>query len=83
MAFFKACQDVVKEDVMKTMEDFYKKGFLDEGSNATFISLILKRGAASIMDFRPISLVGSIYKIISKTLTNHMKGVLTTIIAPN
>lgn len=39
------------------------RGFLDTGSNATFISLIPeKEGADCLLDFRPISLVGSTYK---------------------
>lgn len=35
-----------------------------------------KDGATSIEDFRPTSLVGSIYKIISKMLSNRLKKVL-------
>jgi DNA replicative helicase MCM subunit Mcm2 (Cdc46/Mcm family) len=35
--------------------------------NSTFISLIPKiQGAKEVKDFRPISLVGGVYKIISK-----------------
>lgn len=33
--------------------------------------------------FRPISLVGSIYKIISKTLTGRVREVLTSVIYLN
>lgn len=62
MAFFKACWEVVKKDIMDTMHNFYQESFLDKGSNATFISLIPKlEHAYKISDFRPISLVGSIY----------------------
>lgn len=54
------------------------------GSNATFISLIPKfEGANKISDFRPISLVGSIYKIISKTLSCRLKKALKKVISPN
>lgn len=69
---------------MATMEDFHKEAFLDKGSNTTFICLIPKKeGADLIKDFRPISLVGSMYEIISKVLGFHLKEVIKNIISPN
>jgi hypothetical protein len=42
--------------------------------NATFVSLIPKKAVAmDIEDFRPISLVGGVYKIISKVLAIRLK----------
>jgi hypothetical protein len=50
--------------------------------NSTFISLIPKVfGAAKLKDFRPISLVSGIYKIISKVLANRLRLVLSRIIS--
>ena len=50
--------------------------------NATFIALIPKKiDASNIRDFRPISLVGSLYKILSKVLANHLKLVLDQLIS--
>lgn len=84
MAFFKQCWEVVKNDLMDTLNNFHDEAFLDLGSNATFISLIPKfEGANKISDFRPISLVGSIYKIISKTLSCRLKEALKEVISPN
>ena len=46
-------------------------------NDATFIALIPKKNDASnIRDFQPISLVGSVYKILSKVLANRLRVVL-------
>lgn len=48
----------------------------------TYIALIPKReGADQLSDFRPVSLVGSIYKIISKCLAQRLKEVLLVLIS--
>lgn len=50
--------------------------------NASFIVTIPKKeGVASIGDYRPISVVESIYKIISKVLSNRFKKVLDEILS--
>lgn len=82
IAFYKACWETVRDDLVKVVQDFYERGFLDKGSNATFISLIPKKeGVASLSDFRPVSLIGNTYKIISKCLSLRLKYVLPTIIS--
>ena len=49
--------------------------------NATFISLIPKKSdATKVRDFRPISLIGGVYKIIAKVLANRLKMVLADIV---
>lgn len=54
---------------------------MDRGSNATYISLIPKKeDAQRISNFRPISLVGSTYKIISKYLAIRLLQVLPGIV---
>jgi hypothetical protein len=52
--------------------------------NATFFTLIPKKhGADEIKDFRPISLVGGMYKIIVKLLAIRLSVVLGKIIFPS
>lgn len=66
----------MKGDIILMAEDFYQNNFLDKVNNATFLSLIPKKsGAEQIQDFIPISLVGSIYKILAKLLANSLKCV--------
>ncbi|KAK2637643.1 hypothetical protein Ddye_025438 [Dipteronia dyeriana] len=49
--------------------------------NATFIALIPKiRNPVSLNDYRPISLVSSLYKLLAKVLAVHLKKVMNSII---
>ncbi|GKA55504.1 hypothetical protein Tco_0754576 [Tanacetum coccineum] len=52
-------------------------GEFPKGSNSSFIALIPKTCDANMVkDFRPISLIGSMYKIIAKILANRLVLVL-------
>jgi hypothetical protein len=67
---------------MAVFSDFHARGKFEKSLNSTFISLIPKvPGATEFKDFRPISLVSGIYKIISKVLANRLKLVLSRIIS--
>ncbi|GKA62362.1 RNA-directed DNA polymerase, eukaryota, reverse transcriptase zinc-binding domain protein [Tanacetum coccineum] len=58
------------------------RGILVEGSNSSFITLIPKTQEAKMMkDFRPITLIGSLYKIIAKILANRLVVVLEDLVS--
>lgn len=62
---------------MKVFEEFYEKGVLSGMVNETYICLILiKKESSRFRDFRPISLVSSIYKIVAKVLALMLQAVL-------
>jgi len=63
----------VKEKVMGFSADSHRNGVFEKILNATFISLIPKVGAVDLKDFRPISLVGSMYKILAKVLASRLR----------
>nr|GEY90244.1 RNA-directed DNA polymerase, eukaryota [Tanacetum cinerariifolium] len=59
-----------------------KRAIWDCGGNSSFIALIPKsQNANMVKDFRPISLIGSLYKIIAKILANCLVGVLEDIVS--
>lgn len=64
------------EFMMEFMEDFFRGGKLGKGIKYSFVMLIPKVANPRVVgEFRPISLVGSIYKVISKLLSNRLKMV--------
>jgi len=82
MAFFQKCWEIVKNDLMAVFAEFHNRGQFEKSLNATFVSLIPKKTCAmDVKDFRPISLVRGMYKIISKVLSNRFKLVLGKIIS--
>jgi hypothetical protein len=72
----------LKGDIMRFISEFHRNGKLTRGLNATFIALIPKVDSPQrLNDFRPISLVGSLYKILAKVLANRLRLVIGSVIS--
>lgn len=57
-------------DLYGLMSDFFISGKLEKSINSSFTTLILKvENPNEISNFRPICLVSSLYKIVSKVLS--------------
>nr|GEW87278.1 RNA-directed DNA polymerase, eukaryota, reverse transcriptase zinc-binding domain protein [Tanacetum cinerariifolium] len=71
----------IENDVYEAVTYFFTNGVIPKGCNSSFISLIPKTpGANMVKDFRPISLIGCMYKIIVKILMNRLVGVIGDIV---
>ena len=82
LAFFQQCWSVVRNDVLAVCQEFHEHCQFERSLNATFVALIPnKHGANEIKDFRPLSLVGGMYKIIAKLLANRLSAMLGKIIS--
>ena len=67
---------------MEVFSDFHTRGKFKKSLNATFIALIPKKlGALNLKDFRPISIVSGVYKIIAKVLANRIRKIVEKIIS--
>ena len=77
IAVFQNCWDVFKEDLVRVFAEFHRSGIINQSTNASFIVLLPKKSLTKkISDFRPISLITSLYKIIAKVLSGRLRGVL-------
>ena len=69
---------------MRMFAEFFSSGRFVASLNATFIGLIPKKAnAENIRDFRPISLVGCIYKLLSKVLARRLRSIIANLISEN
>ncbi|WKA03325.1 hypothetical protein VitviT2T_021440 [Vitis vinifera] len=77
IAVFQDCWDVIKEDLVRVFDEFHRSGIINQSTNASFIVLLPKKSMAKkLSDYRPISLITSLYKIIAKVLAGRLRGVL-------
>ena len=71
--FLKKCWDIIKSDFYKLCEEFYN-GELDlQSINNSYITLVPKiSNPESINDYRPISLLNSSIKLLTKILADRL-----------
>lgn len=64
---------MLKEDAIYFLDDFHVTGKFTRGANASFIALIPKiRDPKWWGDYRPISLVGCMYNVVSYILARRL-----------
>nr|GEX62448.1 cysteine-rich receptor-like protein kinase [Tanacetum cinerariifolium] len=82
--FIKTFWEIIKVDFWNCIRHFESTGELANGCNLSFIVLIPKKlDPIGFSDYRPISLIGCVYKVISKLLASRLASVIGSIIGPN
>jgi hypothetical protein len=83
--FYKVCWNIVKSDIMAVVSAVWCRRFGNFWKlNTAFITMVPKKdGAEQVKDFRPISLVHSIAKLITKILANRLAPRLNELVSPN
>ncbi|KAJ9677520.1 hypothetical protein PVL29_022489 [Vitis rotundifolia] len=82
MAFWHFSWDFTKAEIIAFFSDFFRFGTFQRSLNSTFLVLIPKKGGAEeLKDFRPISLVGSLYKLLAKVLANRLKQAVGEVVS--
>nr|CAN68550.1 hypothetical protein VITISV_027787 [Vitis vinifera] len=84
VAFWQFCWEFVKEEIVDVFKEFFEEKSFSKSLNSTFLVLIPKKGGVEDLgDFRPISLLGGVYKLLAKVLANRIKGVLDKVVSPD
>lgn len=83
-SFFKARWETLGPEVISAVKNFFATNFLPATTNATILTPVPKfPGATKISDYRPISCLNTIYKVISRILVKKLKPTLSTLILPS
>nr|GEV14518.1 hypothetical protein [Tanacetum cinerariifolium] len=83
-AFFKESWDIIADDFVAAVCEFFTNGKLLRKLNHTIIALVPKVSSPSrINDYRPISCCNVMFKCISKIIANRIKESLKVLISPN
>jgi mannosylglycoprotein endo-beta-mannosidase len=84
MEFFHECEKEIAPDLLQAFTAMLNEGETSEYINKGVITLIPKSGDhARLHNWRPITLLGSAYKILAKVLAGRLQAVLPNIIRPN
>ena len=79
--FFQGFYDLVKEDLLKAVQESQRAEKVLGALNSTFLALIPKKqNPSSFEEFRPISCCNMVYKIIAKIIAQMLKPILSNII---
>ena len=66
LAFWKNCWEFVKKNILEMFKEFYEQNVFLKSLNNTFLVLLPKKGGAEDLgDFKPISLLGGLYKLLA------------------
>ncbi|WZZ48529.1 hypothetical protein YC2023_048636 [Brassica napus] len=74
--FYKSAWSIVGAEVTGSIQHFFFSSFMPATTNSTILSLVPKHnGASLITDFRPISCLNTVYKVVSRLLRNGTKRI--------
>lgn len=81
--FVKNAWEIIKEDIYEIVQELWNSAWLPRGCNTAYIARISKvANLTSFKEYRPISMVGCIYKIIVKLMARRIQKVMSSLIGP-
>ncbi|GJR39911.1 RNA-directed DNA polymerase, eukaryota, partial [Tanacetum coccineum] len=80
--FFRRYWELIGPDFCAAVEHFFENRTFSKGCNSSFIALIPKVSDAKFVnEYRPISLIGSVYKVVTKIMANRLSMVIAGIVS--
>ncbi|GKD15265.1 RNA-directed DNA polymerase, eukaryota [Tanacetum coccineum] len=80
--FFRKFWNIIGSDFCAAVEWFFDHSSFTRGCNSSFVSLIPKvQDPKFVNDYRPISLIGSLYKVVTKILATRLSLVISELIS--
>ena len=82
--FFKKCWHIIKEVIYNLCKEFFEGNLNLKAINNSFITLIPKcNNPSSVNDFRPISLLNSVLKLLTKIMSRWLQRVIIPLVHQN
>jgi hypothetical protein len=82
--FLKSCWHIIKTDFYKLCQDFYDGTVSLDSINSSFITLVPKvNNPVRVNDYRPISLLSCVLKLLTKLLANRIQPTVLRIVHKN
>jgi hypothetical protein len=82
--FLKKCWHIIKEDIYQLCFNFFEERIGLQPINTSFITLVPKvNNPVGMNDFRPISLINCVIKIITKLLGNRLQSIVIPLVHKN
>ncbi|XP_058741619.1 uncharacterized protein LOC131614006 [Vicia villosa] len=83
LSFLKFCWSFVGQEVMRFVQDFHRRGKLPKAITASFLALTPKiNNPQRVEEFKPICLIGCLYRLLSKLLAGRLNKVMGKLVSP-
>ncbi|XP_020412737.1 uncharacterized protein LOC109947231 [Prunus persica] len=82
--FFHNCWSLCRKDIEDLVFKCFSSGSVPEYLNSTLVTLVPKIiNPQSMLQFRPISLCNTLYKVVSKIIVGRLRPLMCKLVSPN
>jgi len=83
-AFYKSSWSFLGQEVVEAVLHFFRHSFMPSSTNSSILTLVPKfPGASLISEYRPVSCLNTLYKVVARLLVRRLKLILPSLIVTN